>query len=250
MKPGSTASITDAPPPALADGPGLPRRSCRPPARRRGRPRGESTSPARRAAIARVTTSSTGPTFSTRTPASSSASGSSASSCEASSAAGMKWPARSRDPLAEVVRGHHQLHERRSRARGADRVAVGAAQRRAGDDQCRRRPRRAPRPTSRSHGHRSSSSSGTPARIFSTFAAGCRSSASMNAMPGNRATSRSASASPTTDLPRPLGPITTRRGGAATAVMRCRLADARRRAAASDRRSRTRDGLSRNSAQR
>ena len=172
MKPGSTASITDAPPPALADGRGHPSpklpAAC---ADGRGRPRGESTSP-----VGGPRSPSSRPRRRARCSRSarrdsSSASGSSASSWEASSAARHEVPGHGRDALAEVVGGHDELHERRVGARGADRVAVGAAQRRAGDDHGRRPPRRAPRPTSRSHGHRSSSSSGTPARIFATFAA-------------------------------------------------------------------------------
>src|SRR5262245_25282806 len=56
----------------------------------------------------------------------------------------------------------------------------------------------------RSQGRRSSSSSGTPARILATFAGLWKSSASANCTP-----SRSANASPTVVFPDPVTPITT-----------------------------------------
>ena len=59
-----------------------------------------------------------------------------------------------------------------------------------------------------SHGHLSSSVSGTPAAILSTLVIGCRSSASRNRTP-----SRSARRAPTVDLPDPLTPMTTTSGG-------------------------------------
>ena len=161
----------------------------------------------------------------------------------------MKCPAPVGDPLAEVLDGHDELHERGIRARGADRVAVGAAQGRARHDPAVVSRREGlpdqpqPRPAVVVDERHSRAHLLHVRRRMQVVGVDERDA-------GERMARRSASAAPTSDLPAPLGPITTRRGGAATAVMRCRLADARRRAAASARPiARSRRSLS-NSAQR
>ena len=63
-------------------------------------------------------------------------------------------------------------------------------------------------PTFCSQGHRSSSVSGMPALILSTFVRGCRSSASTKGT-----WSPTARRSPMVDLPEPLTPMTTMSGG-------------------------------------
>jgi len=63
-----------------------------------------------------------------------------------------------------------------------------------------------------SHGQRSSSVSGMPSDIFSTFVAGCRESPSSNGQP-----SRSASSLPIVDFPAPDTPMITRTTGEVSA---------------------------------